>query len=56
MQTPKFSLATASLAALTPSSYLYQTHFGQMDQAAVPMICAPEPGQLPHPDKLLENS
>lgn len=50
MQTPKLPMDMDSL--MSPARTLINTHFHPLD-AAIPMISAPDPGQLPHPDKLL---
>lgn len=50
MQTPNFTVDMKAL--MSPATTIPQSYYYPLD-ARVPMISAPDPGQLPHPDKLL---
>lgn len=53
MHTPKLPMDMDPLTS--PARTLPQTYFHLLN-AVIPMISAPDPGLLPHPDKLLGKS
>lgn len=53
MHTPKLPMDMDPLTS--PARTLPQSYFHPLS-SMIPMISAPDPGQLPHPDKLLGKS